>query len=181
MGQLVTSLFAKSIITIIESKTNFSSYLPDRFKINWFERVHANYESSITNCHLDSDGYWITNNLDGHDGKSHGCTHHTKFFWRIEPNYCGYGRPCYSQKQIDEFYKNSETKKLILGMEKSQICLEWDGFDSPTSTCWGLRMKPIHITVYEDDKKIFSGMSIHKTGWKKEFTTFIETYYSWSK
>lgn len=178
---LVTTLFAKEIIAIIQSKTKFSSYTPDRFKCNWFERIHNSYEKRITDCHIDTDGYWKSNDMDGHDGKSHGYTHYEKFFWRIEPNYCTAGRPCYDQSRIDQIYKMSETKKVLIGMNKSQVCLEWDGFDSPTETCWGLRMKPVHITIYENGNKIFTGMSIHKTGWKKELTTFIEEYYKYTK
>lgn len=173
-----TTFFAENIINNIESKMSLitSIGIPEKFKVNWFENIKFEDEKNIDDCILDSDGFWIEKVKSGHDGKSHNSTHYQKFWWRIAPNYCVYGQPYYSSEQINEIYLNSERRKDIIKLNDFCVSLEWDGFDSSTKTCWGLRMKPIHITVYHKSINVFTGMSIFKRGWKKEFIEFIEKY-----
>lgn len=177
-----TTYFAKKLIDLVQLKMDLCTgiNLPDTFKCNWFENIRFENEMTAEKCHLDSDGYWIENNKSGHDGKSREYTHFQKFWWRIEPNYCTAGRPYYSSDFIEQIYRKSETRKDIYKLNNFTFALEWDGFDLPTETCWGLRMKPIHIVVYSNDyhKKIYVGLPINvrKQGWKKDFINFIENY-----
>jgi hypothetical protein len=175
MGKLVTQLFAETIIKAIDAKFLFvhgSIGVPDKFKQSWFEWVHFEYEAKESDCTLDVDGFWKLNKPNHNNQR-------VKFFWRIEPNYCTGGRPLYLDEDIKKFYKNSETRKSILKLEKSEICLEWDGFDSPTETCWGLRMKPIYVTIYENGKRIYTGIS--GRGRKKHLIDFCNEYYKWER
>lgn len=172
MGKLVSQLFAENLIKMIDAKHNsgVSVYLPDAMKGHWFESVRYSYEMKEEDCHLDTDGYWISNRE----------THNkvlVKFWWRIEPNYCTAGRPSHPLGFEEKTYKNSENKKTILKTSKTEICLEWDGFDPPTETYWGLRMKPIYVSIYERGRQIYSGPSMKNRGWKKHLTEFINKYY----
>lgn len=178
-----TTVFAENIIKNIEAKLSLISSIniPEFFKVNWFENIRYEDEKNAEDCILDSDGFWIEKVKSGHDGKSHGATHFQKFWWRIAPNYCVHGQPSYSSERIAQIYLNSETRKDIMKLNDFCISLEWDGFDMPTKTNWGLRMQPIHITVYHKSEKVFNGMSIHQRGWKKEFIEFIEEYGKYGK
>lgn len=174
----ITTLFAKNIINNIEDKLSLTNsiYIPEKFKVNWFENIGFSSEMNLDNCYLDSDGFWIEKIQSGHDGKSHDATHYKKFWWRIAPNYCVHGRPCYSDDKIKKIFLNSETRKDIFKLNNFCISLEWFGFDLPTECIWGLRMKSIHTTIYHNSIKVFTGISIFKKGWKKEFILFIEEY-----
>jgi hypothetical protein len=175
MGKLFTTCFTDELIKIIEAmqtKGSMNSHMPESFKSNWFEWVHNSYEAKESECTLDVDGLWILNKPNHNNQR-------VKFFWRIEPNYCTAGQPCYSTDRIVEIFKNSEHKKSVLKLSKSEVCLEWFGFDGPTNTCWGLSQKPVHVTMYEEGIRI-SCIEM-KRGWKKEFTKFIEDYYIWKK
>lgn len=175
MGKLITTCFAEDLIKIIETmliKGSMSMHIPDKFKSSWFEWVHREYEAKVSDCTLDVDGLWILNKPN-HNGQR------VKFFWRIEPNYCTAGRPCYSTDQVVNFFMNSEHRKSVLKLDKTEVCLEWFGFDSPTETCWGLRPKPVHVTIYENSTQI--ACIEMARGWKKELTKFIDDYYIWER
>lgn len=181
MGKFITELFAKQITNKIEALNFQSSYIPEGFKQTWFENVSTTGDYKIEDCILDVDGYWRSKEMDSGNGRGENTQYH-KFLWRLEPTYCVHGRPFYSQEQIAEFYKKSEAKKSVLKLTKSEVCLEWDGFDSPTETNWGLRMRQPFVTIYENEVLIFKGeISIYKRGWKKELTDFVMEYYKWVK
>jgi len=171
----VTTKFAKDLIRVIETKLLHGSmgfYIPDRFKAHWIERVFIDYEATVDQCTLDSDGLWVLNEPNHNN-------HLVKFFWRIEPNYCTAGRPLYDTDMVNTIFNNSEHKKSILKFKESEVCLEWFGFNPPTDTCWGLRKKPTNVTIYHNGTQIFC-VELGK-GWKKQLTEFIEEYYAWEK
>ena len=176
MGKRTSEIFCEKLIDIIESKMDISFNLPDKFKRTWFEGISLQDEYTVDDCILDSDGFWRSKEMDGTDGRGHN-TQYRKFWWRIEPNYCRHCKIHYSDDERAEIYAKSETKKFVLNMTKSQVCLEWDGFDLPTETHWGLRMRPIFVTIYEDGQKIYSGPPINARGWKKHLADFINDYY----
>lgn len=178
MGKFITEIFANKIISMIEAKMNISFYMPEQFKTTWFEGADFKQEYKAENCIMDEDGFWRSKKMDSGNGRGQN-TQYKKFWWRIEPNYSCAGRPCYSQEKIEEIYRNSETKKYILKFVKSQVCLEWDGFDPPTGTCWGLRMKTPYITIYENGKQIYKGLPIFCKGYKKHLRDFIMEYYKY--
>jgi hypothetical protein len=180
MAKYITEIFAEQIIDKVRCLYFGSMFFPDSFKTTWFEGVNPTGQYKIENCILDDDGLWRSKEMDSSDGKGHN-TQYTKFLWRIEPNYCTAGRISYSQEQINEFYRKSETKKYLLKFVKSQVCLEWDGFDLPTETHWGLRQRAPFITIYENGERIYRGISIYNSKYKKHLKTFIMSYYSWEK
>lgn len=167
--------FAEYIFSKIDSLYLSVFYLSDKYKMP-FETIAHDGEYSKECCTLDMDGYWISNKYDVHDGKTrNGYTHPKKFLWRVEPNYCTAGRPSYSSEKIKEIYEKSETKKYLLKLHKFEICLEWDGFNLPTETCWGLEMKPVYLSIYSEGNKVFSSIPIHQRGFKKQVTEFLLT------
>ncbi len=177
---LVTTLFAKKIISMIESKMGLSFYVPDRFKTTWFESIEFKGEYKKSDCILDEDGFWRSKKMDSGNGKGKDTQYH-KFWWRIEPNYSTGGRPCYNSGVEQEIYNKSEKSKVILSYVKSQICLEWEGFDPPTETCWGLRMRMPYVTIYENGRLIYKNpFRLNQKGWKKDFMKFVDEYYNFS-
>lgn len=171
---------AEEIICKIDALYVGCSHIPDHLKINWFEMIRPTGEYTEEQCFKDVDGYWKSNKKDCTDGKGN-YTHHTKFIWRLEPNYCTGGRPSYSSEREREIYNKSETKKYLISLENFKVCLEWDGFDSPTETCWGLRMKKPYISIYENDVKVYSGLSLFQKGYKKHLVDFLVNNYSGEK
>jgi len=182
MGKFITTLFAEAIISKIDSTYNIcGASIPESFKNGWFDSLRLSYECSLKDCRLNADGLWITNKLTSTDGRGNDINYN-RFFWRIEPNYCAYGKPMFDAEKIYKLFKASETKKVLVETGKGSVCLEWFEFLYPTKTCWGLRQGPVHITVYEDGNRVWtSKKEVYKTGWKKEFIEFIEKRYEWKK
>lgn len=156
-------IFGKQLINKIESL--YFCSIPRIFRYPWYEYIRYNYECEEENCYRDVDGYWIT--------KSETNEEFYKFIWRIHPNYCCYGKPYYSSDEIEEIFKKSETKKYILRMNNFEVCLEWDGFNPPTRTHWGLEMKDPYITIYKNKEKIYKGSSIYKRDYKNHLLVFL--------
>lgn len=177
MGKLVTLIFAENILKRIDAAFPHTVFFPEKFKESWFESIDYYYECKVENCRMDTDGLWVMD-VPQTRGSHY---HQKKFYWRIEPNYCTAGRPIYTSDEIADIFAKSETKKDIVKMYKSQICLEWDGFDMPTETCWGLRKRPNFITIYEDGKRIYKGLPMNQRGYKKHFIDFVMEYYKFKK
>jgi hypothetical protein len=179
-GTLITTIFAKFIISKIETMNMSSIYIPGGFKNGWFDSPSTNYECKAEDCYLNADGMWVTKTNTSTDGRGN-YINQNRFLWRIEPNYCCAGKPFFSAERINYLYKKSETKKTLITSGKSAICLEWFEFKHPTDTCWGLSQGPVYVTVYENHKRIKTiSKSINEKGWKKEFIEFVETYYKWN-
>lgn len=177
-GIPVTTIFAKHMINLIKALTEGTTFYPSRFAGEGDR--NRSYECKIEDCHRESDGRWVTNNKTAHNGRDRYPVDYTRFFWRIEPNYCVHGKPFFSADRIAEIFKKSETKKVMHQTGRHSVCLEWFKFDPPTETCWGLRQGPVHVTVYDRDKCIWiSKKNIHELGWQKEFIEFIEDYFKW--
>ncbi len=145
MGKTITSIFAERIVkTIQHYEMHANTFcIPDRFKMSWFEMSHNNFECKAKECVMEQDGLWKDNK-----GR--------KFWWRIEPNYCTAGRPSYGSDREEEIWKKTETKKVLINMLKSQVCLELNPFLPPTATCWGLRFNSYRVTIYEHGKLIYN-------------------------
>jgi hypothetical protein len=178
-GTPITTIFAKYMTNLIDALTMNTIYYPSRFKAEHGDGYDS-YECKEQDCHKGPDGRWVTNKLTARDGRTRDPVAYTRFFWRIEPNYCSYGKPFFSAEKIATIFKNSETKKVVLGTGRHSICLEWFKFDYPTENCWGLRQGPVHVTIYDQNKRIWtSKQSIGERGWRKEFKEFIEEYFKW--
>ena len=178
-GTPVTVILAKYMISMIEALNMSSIFYPSRFAYGCGDHM-GKYECKAEDCHRGPDGRWITNKKTAYDGRSRDPAAYNRFFWRIEPNYCIHGKPCFDAGQIAAIFEKSETKKVIHETGRHSICLEWFKFDLPTETCWGLRQGPVYVSVYEYDKRIWTGnISIEKRGWKKEFSDFIIEHFKW--
>jgi|GEM_PF-6346614 len=167
----------EEIICKIDSIYIKCFHIPENFKRTWFESIKLCGEYTLKDCIKDNDGYWRSKEMNSTDGLGH-ITQYSKFIWRIEPNYCTLGKPHYTKEKIKEIFEKSETKKYIFNFVKSQICLEWDGFNMPTETRWGLYMKDPFISIYENEKLIYKGISIYKKGYKKHLLDFLISYYT---
>lgn len=146
-----------------------SSLIPDRAKISWFEDIKHKFECKAEDCELEVDGLW----KEKKTGR--------KFWWRIHPNYCTAGRPFYTSTKEKEIWDNSETKKVLLNLQKTQICLELLPFLQPTDTSWGMRWNGYRVTIYEHGNKIYDGLPCSKRGWKKHLQEFILETYKYNK
>jgi len=180
-GTLITTIFARHVINLIDSRQSIMPYYPDDFKNGFSDRHHIDYECALKDCHLGPDGMWITNEKTSTDGCGN-YINYDRFLWRIEPNYCCRGKPMYTADDRYKLFKASETKKTIISSNNHSICIEWFEFDQkfPTENVWGLKMGKVYITVYKEDKRIWtSKKNICEKGWKKEFTTFIEEHFKW--
>lgn len=165
---------AEQIFNKIDSLYFSTFYLTDRAKISWIESVNIYGEYTKEGCYIDNDGYWVSKDRN-HNGIFY------KFIWRIEPNYETAGKPCYTTGDERRIFNNSETKKYLLKLEKTQFCIEFEGFDFPTNTYWGLRPKQPHISIYENNSLIYSGLPINKRGYKAHLLNFLLDYYKFVK
>ena len=88
------------------------------------------------------------------------------FLWRIEYNYCCFGRPTYTSSKQKEIFCKSETEKILHTHDGYEFVWCWDTFDQPTRICWGLKPANFHYELRKDGEVIVS--SSVKTAFKKE-------------
>ena len=111
---------------------------PDRHNYWPFGFEH---ESRIEDCFKREDGLWqAKDNINKHTNDGKGTI--VLFIWRIEPNYCTAGQPCYTLDKQAELFNKSETEKVLYIKDGYEYAWRWDKFLPPTQNCWGLRQGP---------------------------------------
>lgn len=98
-------------------------------------------------CFKRKDGLWEKRDKINTHGKDGG--QRRIFIWRIAPNYCCAGQPCYISYDRLKFYNKSETEKILVKTDKYEFVWKWYDFsyDYPNRTIWGLRMGKTYFEI----------------------------------
>lgn len=149
----------RSLLKAVEMETS----LPDV----WF--YGSNRECLKKDCFRREDGLWEGKNKINTHSKDGG--QRVVFLWRIAPNYCTYGQPCYSESDRTRLYNESETEKVLLVIDEYEFVWKWYCFSksSPNRIIWGLKMG---ITYFEMRDKQTKEVLV-RTNVKKHF---VEAY-----
>jgi len=132
------------------------------------------HESKIEDCFKRDDGLWqLKKNINQHD---YGCGHCRGniviFIWRIEPNYCCAGQPCFSAQEVHDKFVKSETRKILLSHDGYDYVWRWAEFLYPTSNHWGLRQGPTFFEMCKDGKCLVRAEK--KTEFKRKVRNFFK-------
>jgi hypothetical protein len=119
------------------------------------------HEAKEKDCFKRPDGLWQLNHKINCHMKDGGST--VIFIWRIAPNYCTAGQPCYSAEQRFNFLQQSETEKVLVKHEGYEFVWMWDELTGPTKNIWGLSMGETYYVLRKDNEILV------KTNVKKYF------------
>jgi hypothetical protein len=165
----------KKLSTIIFEKLNYFSEVTSKLhkitenRNGKLESVYwpfmFEHECKPENCFKREDGLW--------EGKELISNHKVVFIWRIEPNYCVHGQPCFSEEQIAEIYKKSETEKLLYKENDLEFYWKWYKFELPNKNIWGLKPRGHSIEVRKNGVVVYK-IPTSEIGFKKKFKAYCE-------
>lgn len=123
------------------------------------------HEAKEKDCFKRPDGLWQLNNkINRHINGGYTVI----FIWRIAPNYCTAGQPCYSAEQKYNFLKQSETEKVLVKHGEYEFVWMWDKLTGPTRDVWGLKIDQDYFVLRKD------GEVLVKTDVKKHFREAVK-------
>jgi hypothetical protein len=105
-------------------------------------------------CFKRPDGLWEAKKLlhpnQENDRGGHG--YKRIFLWRVKPNYCTAGQPCFSADQEQAFLNESETEKILVAENDYEIVWKWNTFIRPNRNIWGMKMGEPFYELRKDGK-----------------------------
>jgi hypothetical protein len=150
----------KRLKAALEKQTGFN-----RPRDNWPFGWSA--ECNPEDCFKRPDGLWqqkkrINTHMTEEGASEPG---HVKIFlWRVKPNYCTAGRPCFDANKKAAFLQESETTKVILTRDGYEWVWRWETVQLPTENVWGMKMGEAFFEVrkvgedYGERSKTMAGL-----------------------
>jgi len=160
---------AKEFLKRVKRFKDFTQTLRERDPMtNIYWPFMNNYEANLEDCFKREDGLWEKKEKINTHCKNGG--YRVVFIWRIHPNYCVHGKPCFTADHKAEFLEKSETEKILLEFKNFQFVWKWHDIVMPTNNIWGMSMGKPYFELRNE------GEVLARTSVKKHFVEVCSEY-----
>ena len=123
-------------------------------------------------CFKRNDGLWQQKQKINTHMRDGGST--IVFIWRIAPNYCIDGQPCYSGEKQQRLYMDSETEKVLYETENYEFVWTWLKWGAPTRSTWGLSATDFYFQVRDKKTHVVNLQEKTKAAFLRRYNALVK-------